>query len=80
MLMKITIFCIVLSYIVNDLPTTPYLLALYLIFFNFLLQANPSITRSHKPVKSKHDLEASQLGLHFVVTPQHFINGRLKVQ
>ncbi|KAG5674468.1 hypothetical protein PVAND_004437 [Polypedilum vanderplanki] len=33
------------------------------------------------PGKSnKNDLEASTLGLHFVVNSQHFINGRLKVK
>lgn len=47
--------------------------------FSFL-QANPPLVRPHKPIKSnKNDLEVSVLGLHFVVSSQHFINGRLKV-
>lgn len=45
------------------------------------LQAGSSITRLHRPMRSpKHDMEMSILGLHFVVSSQHFsINGRLKV-
>lgn len=51
------------------------------IILYYTLQANPPLVRPHKPIKSnKNDLEISSLGLHFVVSSQHFINGRLKVR
>lgn len=51
------------------------------IFLNSLLQVNPPLVRPHKPIKTnKNDLEISMLGLQFVVSSQHFINGRVKVK
>lgn len=51
-----------------------------IIFVIFRLKANPPLIRPHKPIKTaKPELEQVSLGLHFVVSSQHFINGRLKV-
>lgn len=54
---------------------------IHLLFvLRFYFQANPPLVRPHKPMKSnKNDLEISVLGLHFVVSSQHFANGKLKV-
>ena len=52
----------------------------FFVCFTFYFQANPPLVRPHKPMKSnKNDLEISVLGLHFVVSSQHFANGKLKV-
>ncbi|XP_035772869.1 uncharacterized protein LOC118456325 [Anopheles albimanus] len=44
-------------------------------------QANPSYIRTHKPFRErKSDLETSLVGIHFVASSHHFINGKLKIR
>ncbi|XP_037898181.1 uncharacterized protein LOC119642934 isoform X3 [Glossina fuscipes] len=43
-------------------------------------ETNPSYVRQHKPIKDLRDLETVISGIHFVVTPQHFIRGKLKIR
>ncbi|KAH8273595.1 hypothetical protein KR018_003137, partial [Drosophila ironensis] len=43
-------------------------------------EVNPAHVRRHKIVReTRNDLETSIVGIHFVVTDQHFDNGKLKV-
>ncbi|CAD6997319.1 unnamed protein product [Ceratitis capitata] len=39
---------------------------------------NPIHIRHHKPMREQRELEKVVSGIHFVVTPQHFIGGMLK--
>ncbi|XP_049548184.1 uncharacterized protein LOC125959403 [Anopheles darlingi] len=44
-------------------------------------QANPSYIRTHKPFRDrKNDLETVLVGIHFVASSHHFINGKLKIR
>ncbi|XP_043068566.1 uncharacterized protein beat-Ia isoform X2 [Drosophila bipectinata] len=44
-------------------------------------EVNPSHVRHHKVIReSRNDLESSIVGIHFVVTDQHFDNGKLKLR
>lgn len=46
-----------------------------------LLQVNPSHVRHHKILRdSRNEMETAIVGIHFVVTDQHFENGKLKVR
>ncbi|ETN63873.1 hypothetical protein AND_004398 [Anopheles darlingi] len=43
--------------------------------------ANPSYIRTHKPFRDrKNDLETVLVGIHFVASSHHFINGKLKIR
>ncbi|CAD6997323.1 unnamed protein product [Ceratitis capitata] len=41
-------------------------------------ETNPIHIRHHKPMREQRELEKVVSGIHFVVTPQHFIGGMLK--
>ncbi|XP_052864285.1 uncharacterized protein LOC128270900 [Anopheles cruzii] len=44
-------------------------------------QANPSYIRTHKPFRErKNDFETSLVGIHFVASSHHFMNGKLKIR
>ncbi|XP_055848124.1 uncharacterized protein LOC129913458 isoform X2 [Episyrphus balteatus] len=44
-------------------------------------EANPSHVRHHRPLRdSRNDMETAISGIHFVVTSQHFVYGKLKVR
>ncbi|XP_016962294.1 uncharacterized protein LOC108032798 [Drosophila biarmipes] len=44
-------------------------------------EVNPSLVRHHKILRdSRNDMETAIVGIHFVVTDQHFDNGKLKLR
>ncbi|CAD6997362.1 unnamed protein product [Ceratitis capitata] len=43
-------------------------------------ETNPSHIRHHKPMREPRELETAVSGIHFVVTPQHFSGGKLKIR
>ncbi|XP_036321961.1 uncharacterized protein LOC118735978 isoform X2 [Rhagoletis pomonella] len=43
-------------------------------------ETNPSHIRHHKPLREARELETAISGIHFVVTPQHFSGGKLKIR
>ncbi|XP_018788150.1 PREDICTED: uncharacterized protein LOC108968519 [Bactrocera latifrons] len=43
-------------------------------------ETNPSHIRHHKPMREARELETAVSGIHFVVTPQHFSSGKLKIR
>lgn len=50
-------------------------------YFLILLQPNPLHVRNFRIMKDhKTELETSTIGIQFVITQQHFQNGKLKVR
>ncbi|XP_061393772.1 uncharacterized protein LOC133329299, partial [Musca vetustissima] len=43
-------------------------------------ETNPVHIKHYKPVKDTREMETITSGIHFVVTPQHFIYGKLKIR
>nr|XP_036216030.1 uncharacterized protein LOC106622049 isoform X1 [Bactrocera oleae]XP_036216031.1 uncharacterized protein LOC106622049 isoform X1 [Bactrocera oleae] len=43
-------------------------------------ETNPSHIRHHKPMREARELETAVSGIHFVITPQHFSAGKLKIR
>ncbi|XP_037959065.1 uncharacterized protein LOC119688460 [Teleopsis dalmanni] len=43
-------------------------------------ETNPSHVRRHKPLRDSRELETTTSSIHFVVTPQHFSNGKLRIR
>ncbi|XP_017013981.2 uncharacterized protein beat-Ia isoform X2 [Drosophila takahashii] len=44
-------------------------------------EVNPALVRHHKIIRdSRNDMETAIVGIHFVVTDQHFDNGKLKLR
>ncbi|XP_067625365.1 uncharacterized protein beat-Ia [Eurosta solidaginis] len=43
-------------------------------------ETNPSHIRHHKPLREARELETAVSGIHFVITPQHFSSGKLKIK
>ncbi|XP_073821850.1 uncharacterized protein [Musca autumnalis] len=43
-------------------------------------ETNPIHIKHYKPVKDAREMETITSGIHFVVTPQHFIYGKLKIR
>ncbi|KAH8353206.1 hypothetical protein KR084_009660, partial [Drosophila pseudotakahashii] len=48
---------------------------------NLTWTVNPALVRHHKIIRdSRNDMETAIVGIHFVVTDQHFDNGKLKLR